>query len=105
MLGHRFTDYIPPQNKAKSDFDKLLDIFLQLLVITSGDVSEALNWLNNVDRQYNLTSNEYGIGDFIEDLKDKGYITDENPDCSFEVTAKSEQKIRTSALVEIFGKL
>ncbi|MGD1958603.1 MAG: VWA domain-containing protein [Fulvivirga sp.] len=105
MLGHRFTDYIPPQNKDKSDFDKLLDIFLQLLVITSGDVSEALNWLNNVDRQYNLTSNEYGIGDFIEDLKDKGYITDENPDGSFEVTAKSEQKIRTSALEEIFGKL
>lgn len=105
MLGHRFTEFIPDPKENKSDFDKLLDIFLQLLVITSGDVSEALNWLNNVDRQYNLTTDAYGIGDFIEDLKDKGYISDENPEGKFEVTAKSEQKMRSSALEEIFGKL
>lgn len=105
MLGHRFTEFIPDPKENKSDFDSLLDVFLQLLVITSGDVSEALSWLNNVDRQYNLTGNDYGIGDFIEDLKDKGYITDENPEGRFEITAKSEQKIRSSALEEIFGKL
>ena len=105
MLGHRFTTFIPDPDKSKSDFEKLLDIFLQLLVITSGDVSEALNWLNNLDRKYNLTGPNYGMGDFIEDLKDKGFITDENPEGRFELTAKSEQRIRTSALEEIFGKL
>lgn len=105
MIGHRFTDFIPDPKENKSDFDKLLDIFLQLLVITAGDVSEALSWLNNVDRQYNLTGKDYGIGDFIDDLKSKGYITDENPEGKFEVTAKSEQKMRSSALEEIFGKL
>ena len=88
MLGHRFTTFIPDPDSQKSDFEKLLDIFLQLLVITSGDVSEALNWLNNLDRKYNLTSENYGIGDFIEDLKDKGYITDENPEGTFELTCK-----------------
>ncbi|TRX49820.1 hypothetical protein FNH22_26310 [Fulvivirga sp. M361] len=105
MLGHRFTDYIPNPSEASSDFDKLLDVFLQLLVITAGDVSEALNWLNNVDRQYNLTSDDYGMGNFIDDLKDNGYITEENRKGSFKITPKSEQKIRTSALEEIFGKL
>ena len=105
MLGHRFTTFIPDPDESKSDFEKLLDIFLQLLVITAGDVSEALNWLNNLDRKYNLTGENYGIGDFIEDLKDKGFITDENPEGKFELTAKSEQRIRTSALEEIFGKL
>ncbi len=105
MLGHRFTDFIPNPKDNKSDFDNLLDVFLQLLVITAGDVSEALSWLNNVDRQYNLTSDAYGMGDFIEDLKNKGYITDETPEGKFEITAKSEQKIRSSALEEIFGKL
>jgi Ca-activated chloride channel family protein len=105
MLGHRFTDFIPDPDSNKSDFDKLLDIFLQLLVITSGDVSEALNWLNNVDREYKLTSDQYGMGNFIDDLKDKGYITDQTPEGTFELTAKSEQKIRSSALEEIFGKL
>ncbi|MEJ2005812.1 MAG: VWA domain-containing protein, partial [Cyclobacteriaceae bacterium] len=52
-----------------------------------------------------MTGENYGIGDFIEDLKDKGYITDETPEGRFELTAKSEQRIRTSALEEIFGKL
>jgi Ca-activated chloride channel family protein len=105
MIGHRFTDFIPDPNENKSDFDKLLDIFLQLLVITSGDVSEALSWLNNVDREYKLTSDDYGMGNFIDDLKDKGYISDQTPEGTFEITAKSEQKIRSSALEEIFGKL
>lgn len=105
MLGHRFTKFIPNPDKDKSDFDKLLDIFLQLMVITAGDVSEALSWLNNLDNQYGLTGEEYGMGDFIEDLQSKGYITDKNPEGKFEITAKSEQRIRTSALEEIFGKL
>jgi Ca-activated chloride channel homolog len=105
MLGHRFTHFVPNQKDNKSDFDKLLDVFMQLLIITAGNVSEALSWLNNVDRQYNLTDHAYGIGDFIDELKDKGYITDENTEGSFKLTSKSEQKIRSSALEEIFGKL
>lgn len=105
MLGHRFTEFIPEKDENKSDFDKLMDIFMQLVVITSGDVSEALNWLTNLDEQYNITSSDYGIGDFIEDLKDKGYLSEETPDGQFELTAKSEQQIRSSALEEIFGKL
>ncbi|MBL6444867.1 hypothetical protein JMN32_01010 [Fulvivirga sp. 29W222] len=105
MLGHRFTEYIPNPKQEGSDFDKLLDIFLQLVVITAGDVSEALAWLNNLINQYNLSSGGYGMGDFIEDLKGKGYISDQTPDGKFEITAKSEQQIRTSALEEIFGKL
>lgn len=105
MLGHRFTEYIPEKDEKKSDFDKLMDIFMQLVVITSGDVSEALNWLTNLDEQYNISSSDYGIGDFIEDLKDKGYLSEETPDGQFELTAKSEQQIRSSALEEIFGKL
>ena len=42
---------------------------------------------------------------FIDDLKNKGFITDKTPDGSFEITAKTEQSIRKSALEEIFGKL
>lgn len=105
MVGHRFTKFVPNPDQGKSDFDKLLDMFLQLIVITGGDVSEALAWLTNLDGEYQITSGTYGMGDFIEDLKDKGYLTDETPDGAFKITAKSEQKIRSSALEEIFGKL
>lgn len=105
MIGHRFSQFIPQEEENKSDFEKLKDIFLQLIVITSGDVAEALSWLTNLDKQYDLTGEGYGIGDFIDELKDKGFITDENPEGKFEITAKSEQKVRKSALEEIFGKL
>lgn len=105
MLGYRFSNYSPPPDKARSDFEKLLKVFMQLVLITSGNVSEALQWLTEVDRQYGLTNPNYGIGDFIEDLKRKGYITDKGPDGEFKLKAKSEQNLRQSALEEIFGKL
>lgn len=105
MLGHRFSKYTPPSDEGKSDFEKLLKIFMQLLLITAGNVSEALQWLTEVDKQYNLTSKDYGIGDFIEDLKKNGYITEEGPDGEFKLKPKSEQNLRQSALEEIFGKL
>ncbi|MEM0997111.1 MAG: VWA domain-containing protein [Bacteroidota bacterium] len=103
MLGYRFDDFIPKEN-AKSTFDKLLDIFLQIMVHTSGDVDEALNWMNQLDARYNLTTNEYGMGDFIEDLKQRGYIKDDG-EGNFDLTGKSEQTIRKNSLEEIFGKL
>lgn len=104
MIGYRFTEFIPEKSKEKSAFDNLLDIFMQLITITSGDVSEALNWMTNLDRQYNLTDGE-GLSDFIDQLKAKGYISDKTPDGEFKITAKSEGEIRKSALEEIFGKL
>ncbi|MEO9477213.1 MAG: VWA domain-containing protein [Cyclobacteriaceae bacterium] len=105
MIGHRFTEFIPDTDPQKSAFDNLLKIFLQLLTVTSGDVSESLSWLTNLDREYNMTNADYGIGNFIDDLKSKGYITDDEGKGEFEITAKSEQSIRKSALEEIFGKL
>lgn len=105
MIGHRFTKFIPPPDEAKSDFEKLLKIFMQLVLITAGDVAEALAWLTELDQQYKLTNPDYGIGDFIEQLKREGYITDNGPNGEFKLHAKSEQNLRKSALEEIFGKL
>ena len=103
-IGYRFTEYIPPQDD-KPSFESLLKIFLQLVTISSGDVGEALNWLSSLDKQYNITSDDYGIGDFIEDLRKKGYLDEDKEKGTLQLTAKSEQGIRRSALEEIFGKL
>jgi uncharacterized protein with von Willebrand factor type A (vWA) domain len=104
MLGIRFTKYIP-QNRKSQGFDDLLKMFLQLMIVTSGDVAETLNWLNQLDQQYGFTNDEYGMGDFIQDLKDKGYIEENEDGTGFTITAKSEQSIRRQSLEEIFGKL
>lgn len=105
MLGYRFSKFTPPPQGEKGDFDQLLKIFMQLILITSGNVSEALQWLTEVDRQYKLTNDKYGMGDFIEDLKKNGFISDKGPDGEFTLNAKGEQNLRKSALEEIFGKL
>jgi uncharacterized protein with von Willebrand factor type A (vWA) domain len=105
MLGHRFSKYAPPPQDQKTDFERLLSVFMQLVLITAGNVAEALQWMTEVDRQHKLTSPDYGMGDFIEDLKKKGYISDDGPNGEFKLKAKGEQNLRQSALEEIFGKL
>ena len=76
-IGVRFRDFAPDENSGDKGFEQLFKLFMQLITITSGDVGEALQWLNELDKQYGMTDNDYGMGNFIEDLKKKGYI-DEN---------------------------
>ncbi len=103
MHGTRFTAFIP--EKENAPFDKLLSIFMELLPYTAGDVSEALSWMTELDKQYKLTDKSYGMGDFITDLKEKGYIKDNPDNDKFSLSSKSERTIRKRALEEIFGKL
>lgn len=103
MLGFRFSHYTTPD---QTPFDKLFDIFKQLITYTSGDFNEAISWLTELDKEYKLTEPDYGIGDFIQELKDRGYIREDEPGSGgVSITAKTEQAIRQQALERIFGKL
>jgi len=104
MIGYHFSKFDPRQ-QGKTKFEQLLDVFMQLLTYTNGDVAEALQWMNQLDKEYQMTDDEYGMGDFIQDLKDKDYITEEPVDGSIKITPKTEQGIRRKSLEEIFGKL
>lgn len=104
MRGFGFSKYVP-NDLPKGGFDDLMKLFLELLNYTAGDANEALSWMNELDKQHNLTNKDYGMGDFIQDLKDKGFLSDDEPKGGFKITAKAEQTIRQSALEEIFGKL
>jgi Ca-activated chloride channel homolog len=105
MIGYKFSEYIPGQEGA-AGFEKLLKLFQELLVYTSGDVREALSWLTELDKEYKLTDENYGIADFIQDLIDKGYIQQEDGDSpGFIPSAKMEIAIRKKALDDVFGQL
>jgi Ca-activated chloride channel family protein len=104
MLGHRFVQY-DPNAQGKTRFEQMLDLLMQLLTYTNGDITEALQWMNELDKKYQLTDDEYGMGDFIDDLKQNGYIKEDQQTGAFEITGKSEQSIRKRSLEEIFGKL
>ena len=111
--GFVFKKYEAPY---QSPFDKLFEIFKELITYTSGDFDEAIDWLRQLDKEYELTTPDYTIDDFIEDLKNKGYIREEiDPSGDGEVegdgynrltiTAKTERAIRQQALDHIFGKI
>lgn len=96
------------EEKSISPFDKLFGIFKELITHTSGDFDEAIDWLRELDKEYELTDETYTIEDFIEDLKAKGYIReeiDENGGSGMGITAKTERAIRQTALENIFGNL
>ena len=103
--GFIFNKYEAPD---QSPFDKLFDIFKELITHTSGDLDEALDWLRELDNEYKLTDENYTIDNFIEDLKRKGYIREEIDDDGtggMAITAKTERAIRQQALDQIFGKI
>lgn len=115
--GFRF---VPFEAAQISPFDKLFDIFQELITHTSGDFDEAIDWLRELDKEYELTDENYTIEDFIEDLKAKGYIREEfengggtgvdgeegdGSGGDISITAKMERIIRQRALDQIFGKL
>lgn len=104
MQGYRFTEFHP--DKEKDLFEHLLKIFLELLTYTAGDADEAMAWMNELDREYNLTNEEYSMADFIDELKEKGYLKDDDRrGGGMKISAKTEQGMRQKALEEVFGKL
>ena len=101
----RYTEWDDRRHgQAQSTFDRLLDLFQQLLQFTAGDAAEALNWLTQLDNRYGLTSDEMGIGDFIEELKNRGYLKEDEAG-EVRITARTERSLRQRSLEEIFGQL
>ena len=106
MKGVIFKKYIGLiKDLNAKNFEDLLKIYEQLLLITSGDFNKTISIMTELDRKHNFTPENYGIGDFIEDLKKKGYIKENPNDQEIKITKKSELELRHSALDEIFGKL
>jgi uncharacterized protein with von Willebrand factor type A (vWA) domain len=109
--GFTFSKHTP---KDISHFDRVFDIFKELLTHTSGNIEEAFEWLDTLDKEYDIFTDEYTLEDFEEDLKKRGYIKEEiDPEDGNSgkgkgknvLTAKLESALRQYALDQIFGKL
>jgi Ca-activated chloride channel family protein len=104
MLGHRFAKFIPPQDD-RSPFEKLLPLFLELLTHTSGDVEEALDWMDQLDKEHGFYSKDYGRKEFEADLRKQGMLGTPTKGGKAPLTGKAEKLIRERALEQVFGKL
>lgn len=103
MQWHRFSKYL--RQSEESPFDRFFKLFREIITHTSGDLSEALQWMTEIDRDYKLSNSNYGMGNFIQDLKDKGFLKENPEEGTITISSKMEQSIRQSALEEIFGKI
>lgn len=94
------------QNTSLTDeqrLEKLFSLFSYILIQTNGDVDEALDWMNQLDERYRFFDKNMTMQDFIRQLKEKGYIDEENG--TFILKSKGEMRIRQDAFKEIFGTL
>ncbi|MBO6575377.1 MAG: VWA domain-containing protein [Rhodothermales bacterium] len=102
---YRFTNFDPARHgEEKNSFEQLLDLFEQLLQYTAGDAAEALQWLTELDNRYNLTDGETGIGDFIEELKKRGFLQEDELG-EVRITARTERSLRRRSMEEVFNQL
>ena len=90
-----------------SPFEKLFNIFKELIIHTSGDFDEAIEWLRELDKEYKLTEEDYTIDDFVNDLLNKGFVTKQigNSGDSIKISSKTERLLRKHVLKHLFGKL
>ena len=104
--GLRFTHYVA---KAQTPFERLFEIFKELITHTSGDFEEAIDWLRQLDKEYGLTDENYTIDDFVRDLLERSYIQPKGGESDgngeMKLTPKTEKLLREHAMKQIFGKL
>jgi Ca-activated chloride channel family protein len=106
-MNHALFHQPLPRDPRKEIFEKLLKLFLDLLMKSGGNITDALRWLSYLDSRNHYTSSDYTLGDFIRDLKEQGYIT-HNPSPNQPVyvpSAKAQIAIREKSLEEIFQSL
>ncbi len=81
----------------------MTSLFSYLVVQTSGDVQEALEWLKQIAEEYGLFDENMTMDDLIDELREMGII--EDIDDIPTLTTKGIQRIRNDALREIFTSL
>ncbi len=101
----RYSEWRESDDKSKLTFDELMRLFSQLLLHNNGNVADALQWMTQLDNEYQLFDDQEGVGfdEFLEWLKKEGYIEEFNDILA--LTHKGSRRIRQDALNEIFSSL
>ncbi|MDP4199372.1 MAG: VWA domain-containing protein [Bacteroidota bacterium] len=100
-----YSKWIPGKSQTAEDrLKQLLGLFSQLLLTTSGDVNEVLEWMRYLDEQYKIFGPDMTLDMFKDELKRMGLI-EEDENALLKPTNKAIQNIRRDALLEMFRSL
>lgn len=83
--------------------EKLFSLFSYILIQTNGDVNEALDWMNQLDEKYQFFDADMSFSEFIDMLKEKGYIDDN--DGIYILKSKGILRVRQDAFKDLFANL
>jgi len=102
-MKFRYSKWTPESRTDEQRLQQLVSLFSYLVVQTSGDVQEALEWLKQIAEEYGLFDENMTMDELIDKLREMGIIEEikEIPT----LTTKGIQRIRQDALREIFTSL
>ena len=71
-MRFRYSKWTPGSMTDEQRLQSLMSIFSYLLIQTSGDVDEALSWLQQLAEQYGLFDRSLSLDDLVNKLKEQG---------------------------------
>jgi uncharacterized protein with von Willebrand factor type A (vWA) domain len=83
--------------------EQLFSLFSYILIQTNGDPNEALEWLQNLDEKYDLFDSKLSFSEFVDKLKEKGYI--EETGGIYILKSSGAMRMRQDAFKEIFSNM
>lgn len=83
--------------------EKLFSLLSYILIKTNANVNEAFDWLSRLDEKYQLFDTNLSFSDFIQKLREKGYI--DESEGIYVLKSKGIARLREDSFKEIFSNL
>ena len=103
IMRFRYSKWKPGSMTDDQRLQSLMSLFSYLLVQSSGDVDDALEWMQRLAEQYGLFDRSLSFDDLVAKLKEHGIIEDAKD--MHVLTRKGIQRIRQDALRHVFSSL
>jgi uncharacterized protein with von Willebrand factor type A (vWA) domain len=104
MVEFRYSRFDPAAASREQLLKQLEQVFHDLLLRTSGDVQEALNWLERIGRHHGVFDEHLTMEEFEQHVLGRGTVAPDGQGV-LRLTAKGEQALRTESLQAVFGAL
>jgi Ca-activated chloride channel homolog len=102
-MQFRYSQWRQDSSTDEQRMQQMISLFNHLVVQTSGDVSEAFEWLKQLAEEYGLFDENMTMDDLIDKLRELGLI--EQTPTDIHLTDAGIRRIRQDALREVFTSL
>ncbi|HTP81075.1 MAG TPA: VWA domain-containing protein [Bacteroidota bacterium] len=99
----RYSQWTEDSLTDEQRLESMIQLFSYLMVKSSGDVNEALEWLKQLAERYGIFDESLTMQELIEKLKEMGILEEVNGELT--LTTRGVQRIRQDALREVFSSL